>query len=219
MGVLETHDVLPQESHRLKVTRKDIVLGIAATVPTIVLSVLGIQYRNELLHVSGIFGYSLIGMLLISFAAGSLLSFTAVPVPYWLFVFALPSILAPQWGLTAPVIVALVSALGATLGHMPTFFLGWGGSSLAEKIFSRFDSRFHVRAMGWAKKHGAWASFLISAVFNPIHLPMTIAMGMIRYSPFKFFIFSFLGNTLKGLFLAFAGYYGINSILHLIGAG
>jgi membrane protein YqaA with SNARE-associated domain len=217
MSVVDSPDTVPHGSHGTKITRKDVILGIVATIPTIILSILGIYYRNELLGISGIVGYSMLGMLIISFAAGSLLSFTAIPVPYWLFVFTLPSILAPKWGMSAPVLVALISALGATLGHMPTFFLGYGGSSFAEKVFSKFDSRFHVRALAWAKKHGAWASFLISAVFNPIHLPMTIGMGMIRYSPIKFFIFSFLGNTLKGLFLAFAGYYGINSILRFIG--
>lgn len=217
MGVLDTPDTITQGSHKTKVTRKDVILGVLATIPTVILSILGIVYRNELLKMGGMVGYSLIGMLIISFAAGSLLSFTAVPVPYWLFVFTLPTILAPKWGITAPVIVALISALGATLGHMPTFFLGYGGSSFGEKVFSRFDSRFYARAIAWARKHGSWASFLISAVFNPIHLPMTIAMGMIRYSPLKFFVFSFLGNTLKGLFLAFAGYYGINIILRFIG--
>ena len=217
MDVSEITGVISHGSQGTKVRKKDVVLGVAAAIPTLVLSVLGIVYRNELASMSGMVGYSLAGMLIISFLAGSLLSFTAVPVPYWLFVFTLPTILAPKLGISAPVIVALVSALGATLGHMPTFFLGFGGSSLAQKMFSRFDSRFHERALGWAKKHGAWASFLISAVFNPIHLPMTIAMGMIKYSPFKFFIFSFLGNTLKGLFLAFAGYYGLNWILHFLG--
>ncbi len=217
MGVLDTPDTITHDSHGPNVTRKDITLGVIAIILTVTLSILGIYYRNELLNISGIAGYSLIGMLVISFAAGSLLSFTAVPVPYWLFVFTLPTILEPKWGMSAPVLVALISALGATLGHMPTFFLGYGGSSFAEKMFSRFDNRFHTRALAWARKHGAWASFLISAVFNPIHLPMTIGMGMIRYSPLKFFAFSFLGNTLKGMFLAFAGYYGINSILHLMG--
>ncbi len=219
MGVLDLPGAIPHDSQRSKITKKDVIVGIVAVIPTIILSILGIVYRNQLLNLSGMVGYSLVGMLIISFAAGSLLSFTAVPVPYWLFVFTLPSILAPKWGISAPFIVALVSALGATLGHMPTFFLGYGGSSFGEKMFARFDSRFHERAIAWAKKHGAWASFLISAVFNPIHLPMTIAMGMIRYNPLKFFVFSFLGNTLKGLFLAFAGFYGINWILRLIGAG
>ena len=199
------------------ITRKDVFFGVIAAIPTIILSVLGIIYRNDILNITGAAGYSLLGMMVISFAAGSLLSFTAIPVPYWLFVFALPTILAPKWGMAAPVLVGLVSALGATLGHMPTFFLGYGGSTVANKVFSRFDSKYHTRAMNWARKHGAWASFLISAVFNPIHLPMTIAMGMIKYSPVKFFLFSFLGNSLKGMLLAFAGYYGINSILRFIG--
>lgn len=217
MSVTEITGTMSPHSGGAKVTKKDIILGIAAAIPTLVLSILGIVYRNELLSISGMAGYSLIGMLVISFAAGSLLSITAVPVPYWLFVFSLPAILAPKWGLSAAVIIALVSAFGSTLGHMPTFFLGFGGSSLAQKMISRFDSRFHDRALSWAKKHGAWACFFISAVFNPIHLPMTIAMGMIKYPPFKFFIFSFLGNTLKGLILAFAGFYGLNWVLNFLG--
>lgn len=217
MGITDMTGAMVHGSRNTRVTRKDIILGIAAAIPTVVLSTLGIIYRTELLNMSGMVGYSLVGMLVISFLAGSLLSFAAIPVPYWLFVFTMPAILAPKWGVLAAVIVALVSALGATLGHMPTFFLGFGGSSLAEKLFAKFDSRFHDKALGWAKKHGAWASFLISAVFNPIHLPMTVAMGMIKYSPFKFFIFSFLGNTLKGLVLAFAGYFGLNWVLNFIG--
>lgn len=219
MAVTDTHREVITPSAKAKWTRKDTFIGVLALIVTIVLSSAGIYYRHELVNISGIAGYSLLGLLVISFAAGSLLSFTAVPVPYWLFVFTLPTILAPEWGkwaILAPVGVGLTSALGATLGHLPTFMLGYGGSSLSQKVLLKFDNRFHLRAMAWAKKHGGWASFLISAIFNPMHLPMTFAMGSLRFSPPKFFLYSFLGNTVKSMFLAFAGYFGLNSLLSFL---
>lgn len=218
MDVTDTHHgASPTASARAKWTRKDVFLSVLAIIATIVLSVAGIYYRDMLVNVAGITGYSLLGLLVISFAAGSLLSYMAAPVPYWLFVFTLPTILASKWGILAPVWIGLTSALGATLGHLPTFLLGYGGSSFSQKILFKFDNRFHSRAMAWAKKHGAWASFLISAIFNPIHIPMTIAMGSLRFSPPKFFFYSFLGNTVKSMFLAFAGYFGLNSLLRFLG--
>jgi len=201
MNVTETHHGASLTAPaRAKWTRKDVFLSVLAVISTIVLSVAGIYYRDKLVNVTGIAGYSLLGLLVISFAAGSLLSFTTAPIPYWLFVFTLPTILASKWGILAPIWIGLTSALGATLGHLPTFMLGYGGSSFSQKILFKFDNRFHSRAMAWAKKHGAWASFLISAIFNPIHIPMTIAMGSLRFSPPKFFFYSFLGNTVKSLF-------------------
>ncbi len=220
MDVTDTHKGVPPAATRAKWTRKDVFLGILALIATISLSVAGIYYRHDLINISGIAGYSLLGLLVISFAAGSLLSFTAVPVPYWLLVFTLPTILAPEWGkwaILAPVGVGLISALGATLGHLPTFMLGYGGSTLSQKVLLKFDNRFHQKAMSWAKNHGSWASFLISAIFNPMHLPMTIAMGAIRFSPPKFLLYSFLGNMVKSMFLAFAGYFGLNSLLSFLG--
>jgi len=44
---------------------------------------------------------------------------------------------------------------------------------------------------------------------------MTVAIGALHYPPPKFFLFSFLGNTVKSLFLAFCGYYGLTSLFHL----
>lgn len=217
MDVSDTHQEVTTASHGAKWTKKDVFLGALALILTTILSTVGIYYRDKLINIAGMAGYSLLGLLVISFAAGSLLSFTPVPVPYWLLVFSLPTILAPRWGILAPVWVGLTSALGATLGHLPTFMLGYGGSSLSQRVLTKFDNRFHLSNMAWAKKHGAWASFLISAIFNPIHLPMTFAIGSLRFSPPKFFLYSFLGNTMKSMFLAFAGYFGLNSLLRFLG--
>jgi len=192
-------------------------LGVLALVTTIVFCITAIQYKDELMGLANMAGYSLLGMLVIAFIAGSVLSFTAIPVPYWLLVVTLPNVLAPQWGILAPVGVGITSALGATLGHFPTFMIGYSGGSLSQRITIKVKFRFFNRAIEWAQKHGSWAVFAMSAMFNPIHLPMTVAIGALRYPPKKFIIFSFLGNTVKSLFLAFCGYFGLNSLLHFLG--
>src|SRR3989338_4554085 len=82
---------------------KEVVIGAASVVLAIGLSAVAIYYKEDLMKVAAIANYSLLGMFIISFLAGSLLSLTAVPVPYWLFVFTLPTVLAPRWGMMAPV--------------------------------------------------------------------------------------------------------------------
>jgi membrane protein DedA with SNARE-associated domain len=200
-----------------RVPRREIYFGILSVVATIVLCVAAVYYREELMEMPSMASYGLIGMLIVAFLAGSILSFTAIPIPYWLLVFAMPSVLAPRWGILAPLGVGLTSALGTTLGHLPTFMIGYGGRSISQRISKKFNNRFYNAAIEWAQKHGAWAAFLMSAVFNPLHLPMTIAIGALRFPPPKFLLYSFLGNAVKSLFLAFAGYFGLTWLLPYIG--
>jgi membrane protein DedA with SNARE-associated domain len=208
--------------------RRDIYLGVITVVVTVAVCVLAVYYQDDLMKIAHIAGYSLLGVFIVSFVSGSVFSFVAIPIPYWLLVFTLSSVLAPQWGLLAPVFVGMTSALATSLGHLPTFMIGYGGGKtyeglarfIGDKIGNKNDSNkpsFYNRCMNWARRHGSWASFAMSAVFNPLHLPMTIAIGTLRYPPLKFFLFSFLGNTVKGLFLAFCGYFGLGSILRFFG--
>lgn len=197
--------------------KKGIYLGALTLVVTIALSATAIYYKDTLLNIANIGGYSLLGVAVVAFVAGSTLSFVAIPIPYWILVFSLPSVLAPQWGLLAPVAIGLTSALGTTLGHLPTFMIGYGGGSLSKKFDTMINNRFYTRAIEWAKKNGSWAVFAMSAMLNPIHLPMTIAIGALRYPPLKFFIFSFLGNTVKSSVIAFSGYFGLSSLFQFLG--
>ncbi len=197
--------------------KKEVYLGALGIVATIVLCVAAIYYKDEIMNIGYLAGYSLLGMLIIAFIAGSVFSFTAVPVPYWLLAFTLPSVLAPQWGILAPIGIGLTSALGTTLGHLPTFMIGYGGRSLSQRVTAKVNNRFYTKAVAWAQKHGSWASFIMSAIFNPIHLPMTVAIGTFRFPPWKFLLFSFLGNAVKGLFLSFGGYFGLTSLFHFLG--
>lgn len=208
--------------------RKDIYIGAITVVVTVIVCILAIVYQEDLMEVAHMAGYSLAGVFLISLISGSVFSFVAIPLPYWLLVFTLSSVLAPEWGIMAPVFVGMTSAVAISLGHLPTFLIGYGGGKTFQglarfirfKVNSENDSEkpsFYSRSMNWARRHGSWASFLISVTFNPLHLPMTVAIGTLRYSPLKFLLFSVLGNSVKNLFLAFCGYFGLGSILHFLG--
>ncbi|MBI2329609.1 MAG: VTT domain-containing protein [Chloroflexi bacterium] len=196
--------------------KKEVYLGILALAAMMALSLAAVYYKDDLMRVTNIAGYSLLGVLVIAFIAGSTVSVAAIPFPYWLVVFTLPGVLASQWGILAPVWVGVMSALGATLGHLPTFLIGYGGGRLSQRINAKVNNRFYIRAMEWAKTHGSWAVFAMSAVFNPIHLPMTLAIGALRFPPPKFFLFSLLGNIVKSLFIAFGGYFGLTTLFRFL---
>lgn len=192
--------------------KKEIYLGVLAIVFTIVLCVAAIYYKDDLMNIDYMAGYGLLGLLIISFIASSTFSITAVPLPFWLLVLALPSIISSQWGILAPVWVGLTTAVGIALGQLLTFMIGYGSRSLSERVTAKFNNRYYNRAMDWARRHGSWAVFIMSAIFNPIHLPMTLAIAALRYPPYKFFFYSFLGASVKSLFIAFCGYFGLTSL-------
>ena len=208
---------MSQEVERRQLPRKAIVLGILSVVVTVALCVTVIYYRDFLMSVVHIEKYGLLGVFVFAFIAGSVVNFVATPFPYWLLVFTVPSLLAPSWGAFAPLWVGLLSAIGASLGQLLTFMVGYSGSRLYHKFTVNIDNRFYNRCIGWAQRHGSWAIFLMSAMFNPIHLPMTIAIAALRYPPLKFFVFSLLGNMVKSLFIAFCGYFGLTSLFNLFG--
>ncbi len=203
--------------------RRDFYLGVLTIVVTVALCVLAVRYQGDLMNVAHIAGYSLVGVFIIAFISGSAFSFVAIPLPYWLLVITLSGVLAPQWGLLAPIWVGLTSALGTSLGHLPTFMIGYGGRKtylgLSRFISTKSDvtkRSLYTRVMSWARSHGSWAVFVMSAAFNPLHLPMTVAIGAFHYPPPKFFLFSLLGNAVKSLFLAFCGYYGLTSLFSFL---
>lgn len=196
---------------------KEITIGIISLLLTVALCVVGIYYKDSFFNTGYFAQYGLLGMLIVAFLGGSLLSIMAVPVPYWLIVFTLPSILASQFGLGAPVLVGLISALGASLGQLLTFMLGYGSRDLSQKLAYKFNRGFYDRAMRWAEHHGSLAVFVMSAMVNPLHLPMTLAIASLRYPSWKFFLFCFLGNAVKSIFIAFCGYFGLNSLFHFLG--
>jgi membrane protein DedA with SNARE-associated domain len=198
-------------------SKKDIIIGALSILLTVSLCVVAIYYRDYLLDTRYVATYGLLGMLIVAFLGGSLLSMIAVPVPYWILVFTLPSILAPELQIGAPILVGLVSGFGASLGQLLTFMLGYGSRDLSQKLAYKINRSLYDRAINLAQRHGSLAVFVMSAIINPFHLPMTFAMASLRFPTWKYFFYSLLGNIVKSSFIAFCGYLGLNSLLHFLG--
>ena len=196
---------------------KELLFGILGITLTIALGVLAIHYNNELTDFANMSGYSLAGMFLIAFIASSTFSLTPIAMPYWLITIWLPRVLAPQYGIWAAVWVALVTAAAASLGQFMTFLIGYGGSSsLSKKISQRFSPETYKVASNWIKRIGSKAVFVMSFFPNPIHLPMTIVIALLKYPPYKFLFYSFSGLLLRSAILAFSGYYFSDILLNWI---
>lgn len=198
-------------------SKRALWFGAAAATVTAALCIAAVVYRDELFATEAVARFGLLGVLIVAFIAGSTFSLTGIPVPYWLFVFTLPGVIAEEWGVLAPVWVGLIAALGASLGQLLTFMIGYGGRGISQTLTNRINSRLYDRAIDWAQRRGSLAVFLMSAVFNPLHLPMTIAIATLRYPPHKFFIFCFLGTAIKSLAIAFAGFYGLTQLFSWLG--
>ena len=209
--------VAAEDEVKQRLSTRDITLGVLSLVLTIALCVIAIYYKDYLLGAKYVATYGLLGMLIVAFLGGSLLSMIAIPVPYWLFVFTLPSVLASEFQMGAPVLVGLVSGVGASLGQLLTFMLGYGSRDLSQKLAYRFNKGMYDRALRWAEQHGSLAVFVMSAIINPFHLPMTLAMASLRYPAWKFLLFSLLGYVLKSTFIAFCGYFGLTSLFRFLG--
>jgi membrane protein DedA with SNARE-associated domain len=196
-----------------------IILGVLAVLSTVALCGAALYYHEDLVNEEYIHSLGILGVFIVAFVATAT-SVTLIPVPYWAFVITLPVVLAGQWGIMAPIGVGLISAAGATLGHIPIFMVGYGGRELFQRIMAKRGSRpgwFGNRAFAWAKRHLGWAVFICSAVPNPLHVPMTVAIGVTRYPLPKYVLVSFLGNAVKGCVLAFGGYFGLDFIKGLVG--
>jgi len=156
--------------------------------------------------------YGYLFVFLVSFLAGCSLP---NPLPYIVVVFTISSVLNPA-------LVGATSGLGAGVGGTLVYLAGRSGREFFPRIGflspdSGAASRWMSRIVDWAQRRGAIVVFIISAVFNPIFAPAAIAMGVLRYSLWKFFLMCWAGNTVKSLTIAYCGYFGLGTLLRWLG--
>jgi membrane protein DedA with SNARE-associated domain len=193
-------------------SKKETILGGLGIILTIGLGFLAIYFSRDLNNLDRISNYGLAGVFLLAFITCSALSMITFTIPYWVVTLTLPSILAPKYGIWAPVWVALFTAVAACSGQFITFLIGYGGRSFSEKLSRRFSPQAYERSVNWMKRSGNWAVFFMTLIPNPINLPMTITVALLKYPPLKFLLFSFLGIGVRSFLISFSGYYGIDIV-------
>jgi membrane protein DedA with SNARE-associated domain len=119
-----------------------------------------------------------------------------VPIPSLPVVFLMGMLLNPF-------LVGLMVGLGEPIGEIPTYMAGRTGRVSTGENKKR---RFFARPIGWMKRRGALVIFTFALLPNPAFDVAGAAAGAVRYPFWKFLLLLFLGKTIKGWIIAFAGY-------------
>lgn len=135
----------------------------------------------------------LLGIFLVNFVSGA--SFF-VSAPAFLTVISGGSIYQP-------ILVALISAMGATLGDMVNYLFGFSGRHLADHHLSK--KKWFVFLEKHFKRHGTWILFLFALIPNPIFDAIGLIAGVFSYSPYKFFLIVVAGRFVRFWLLAKLG--------------
>lgn len=138
----------------------------------------------------------LFGIFLVNFISASSLF---IPTPAFLTVIAGGSVYPP-------IVVAIVSSLGATLGDMIFFLLGYSGRKLASGKKRSFVKKVFLTVIEeYFRKYGSIIIFLLALIPNPLFDGIGLIAGVFSYSPRKFFIIVLLGRIIRYWFLAVLG--------------
>jgi uncharacterized membrane protein YdjX (TVP38/TMEM64 family) len=142
-----------------------------------------------------VYSYGLIGVFIIAMLSASTIM---VVLPGWVLI-----VLAGH--IYPPFLVGVVGALGYVVGETSAYLLGRGGNYIIEKKhLARLD-----KIKGWFQKRG-FVMLPVFAMIPPLPLDLlSVVAGTLKYDLKKFWLGVFLGELVKCMAYAYAGYYGI----------
>ncbi len=151
--------------------------------------------------------YGYIGIFTASFL-GNLLLF--IPLPYLIIVFALSN---PSFGLN-PVLLAIASALGAAIAKLITYSIGYESRHLLAE-----QRRRKLEFARWLiGRHGMLIIFLFAATPLPDDV-LYVPLGIMSYSPIKFFTSVLAGKIILTLIVSYTGHYSMEWFMLFLNGG
>jgi len=195
-----------QEPQKKPSTKTAFFLGIFGIVATLLMAGAVVYYWHWV-RALGAYGY--VGAFLISILGGATI---IVPVPMLAVVFALGRVMEYTW------LVGLANGLGETICALTIYMTGYGGGSA---LYFRTHGRLYtayVRMMGLMERRGWLVLFVLASILNPFFYPAALAAGALRFGVKRYFIITWVGKTIKGMTIAYAGYWGLRGLLRMLGA-
>jgi membrane protein YqaA with SNARE-associated domain len=113
-----------------------------------------------------------------------------------------------------PWLLGILSGVGATIGDMTSYALGYGGRRLIDESSSTGFSKFiedHPRAT-------PLVVFVLAATPLPLD-PAVVALGVARYSWWKLFLPCLVGEAIFLTLVSWAGRLSLGWIIDLLGVG
>lgn len=180
------------------------ILGIVGVVLSLLMAV-AVVYFWEFIRT--LEGYGYLGAFLISILGGATI---IIPVPMLAVVFALGGVLTPYW-------IGVAAGLGETVGALTIYMTGHGGGAALSNIKYGKVQAAYSRLMHWMERRGSWTLFILAAVLNPFFYPAALAAGAMRFGLRRYFLICLAGKLIKGITVAYAGYWGLRGLLRMLG--
>ena len=179
-------------------------IGALGIILSMVMAVAIIYFWEDVLTLEG-YGYA--GAFIISMVGGATI---LAPVPMTPMVFALGGVLDP-------VFVGAAAGLGEALGALVIYMTGLSGrAALISSSHGKIQA-VYLRMLKWVERRGSLTLFFLSAVLNPFFYPAGLAAGAVRFGIRRYFLICWGGKTIKGMTVAFAGYWGLQGLLRMLG--
>ncbi|HEX77457.1 MAG TPA: VTT domain-containing protein [Dehalococcoidia bacterium] len=176
-------------------------IGILAILATLALAAaIAVFWEN----VRNLDSYGYAGAFVISLLGSATV---LVPVPALAVVFALGGVLK------YPLLVGIMVGLAEPIGELTGYMAGRGG----HLAFKNRRGALYTKTQDWMTRRGSLVLLAMSAVPNPFFDLAGVAAGALRYPLYKFLLVLWAGKTVKGVGVAYAGYFGLRSILSLFG--
>ncbi|MFC1982850.1 VTT domain-containing protein [Chloroflexota bacterium] len=196
---------MEQETGRKGSAKAAYILGIVGAVLTIIMA-FAVIYFGE--WVRALEGYGYLGAFLISILGGATI---IIPVPMLAVVFALGGVMKYTW------LVGIAAALGEALGAVTIYLTGYGGGkALYNSKHGKIQAAYE-RLMGLMERRGSITLFILAAIVNPFFYPAALAAGAMRFGIWKYFLICFVGKTIKGMTVVYAGYWGLRGLFQMLG--
>ena len=148
-------------------------------------------------------GWGYLGIFLVNLVGSASIIFL---VTAFIVTFAMGAVLNP-W------LVGLVTGVGAALGELTGYILGYAGKEVGE----RRDGKWLKRTRKWAEKRGVFPLIVLFAA-TPLPDDITgIIAGVISYDWKRFLLACLIGKIIMGTALAWGGFFGVGWILQAFG--
>jgi membrane protein YqaA with SNARE-associated domain len=118
-------------------------------------------------------------------------------------------------GFFSPLLLGACAGLGASIGELSAYFLGRGGRHVLKKFNPQQAHK--IKEYGEKLKE---KGFFALAVFAFLPLPFDlagVAAGLVHFPMHKFMLGCAVGKTPRYAIIAYAGYFGVPSLLQLFG--
>lgn len=153
--------------------------------------------------------YGYFGVFLVSLGTSATI---LCPLPGELALFAAPGIM--DLSLLGIFLLGLVASIGATIGELTAYSAGrWGRAVVADR-----HAKHYEKTASRMKRYGGITVFLFALTPLPFDV-VGIVAGTLRFPIRDFLIFCWAGRLVRSLIVAYAGWYGWDSIERLLFGG